>query len=175
VEAPHERASLVAIQAHLGTRLVDLPRAAQDQLAGGNALVVRFFAHPPKHSEGRDMTMISEDRLTLAIDRLGGLQEIHRSTYAEFFDDAQILADAARELLSLRTFPPPSGEAGERANHLRMLAFRDIFEFRPDSTTGKDAFEQIAIHARSTVIETQKAIAALPTIKEPTEVDNGRP
>jgi hypothetical protein len=65
--------------------------------------------------------------------------------------------------------PPPSGEAGERADHLRMLAFRDIFEFRPDTTTGKDAFEQIAIHARSTVIETQKAIAALPTIKEPTD------
>lgn len=49
---------------------------------------------------------VSEGRLLLAIERLGGLQEIHRSTYAEFFDDAELLAQAARELLALRSSTP---------------------------------------------------------------------
>ena len=54
---------------------------------------------------------VSDERLQLAIDRLGGLEEIHRSTYAEFFDDTTVLANAASELLALRR--PTASEGGE--------------------------------------------------------------
>lgn len=48
---------------------------------------------------------LTNERLQLAADRLGGLEEIDRSTYPEFFDDAGILANAARQLLSRPTAP----------------------------------------------------------------------
>lgn len=44
---------------------------------------------------------------------------------------------------------------------LRRLAFADILSFQPDQKTGKDLFEQIATHARSTIIEAQTQIAKL--------------
>jgi hypothetical protein len=52
-------------------------------------------------------------------------------------------------------------EYEETADQIRMLAFRDILQFQPDLSTGRDAFEQIAIHARSTIIESQKRIGNL--------------
>lgn len=55
----------------------------------------------------------------------------------------------------------PLSEAGTSADELRRMAFADILSFQPDTRSGKDVFEQIAIHARSTIIETQKQIAAL--------------
>jgi hypothetical protein len=41
-------------------------------------------------------SLTPEEKLDRAIERLGGLEEIHRKPYAEFFDDVEVLVEAAK-------------------------------------------------------------------------------
>jgi hypothetical protein len=112
------------------------------------------------------MTMISDDRLremhdALNAPNLGMLVAQGR--------DLSDLREAVNELLSLRTSPPPSGEAGEgwvlvpREPTAEMLEAAERFEDNKDLS---DWGKMIPI----TYAETWSVmIGALPTIKEPTD------
>jgi uroporphyrinogen-III synthase len=113
-------------------------------------------------------TKISDDRLTLAIDRLGGLEEIHRKPYAEFFEDAEILSDAARELLSLRA--PVDLRTLVPGFRLDWSGLRNRLEEDLARLEKLDTYEMRSAHLDEMARQFEDAIrSALPTVKKPTD------
>jgi len=102
------------------------------------------------------MTMISEDFLALANEVLSRAKATGPNPTSQ-----RALEHILSELLSLRTSPPPSGEAGEPDGWQHRLFFDDTkawSEWRDGKFNGllANLFEE-------------RPLYALPTIKEPTD------
>jgi hypothetical protein len=111
--------------------------------------------------------MISEDRLGSVLAEFEGYDK--HGCVDDALTAARLLAQAVRELLSLRTSPPPSGEAGEVTDEMVSAAL----SCRPfDSKTAAEALNVFdAGHEDWMKAVLQAGLRALPTIKEPTAGD----
>jgi hypothetical protein len=115
------------------------------------------------------MTMISEDRLRDLLKAYDNAVEWH--SYSPHHVDreraqhkaAAALADALRELLSLRTSPPPSGEAGEVTE---VVGYVDRYVLSGIASNDAGCG---TIYGKPMDQFSVPVFAALPTIKEPTD------
>jgi hypothetical protein len=142
------------------------------------------------------MTMISEDRLRELAEEYGdmagkltGELQDGPGAASAFYMSASLgeVASIALELLSLRTSPPPSGEAGEResviewcAEEIEVLqqslvaACNRSFNAGDQGSAIIERNQADGIRAAVALLHSKgDAIRALPTIKEPTDGKQG--
>ena len=107
------------------------------------------------------MTMISEDRLREMHDALNAP---NLGMLVAQGGDLADIREAVSELLSLRTSPPPSGEAGEPRSFDSVTAEDQLRLHVHDPDTFDFAYEDA-----EALVEEIDRLRALPTIKEPTD------
>lgn len=109
------------------------------------------------------MTMISEDRLRELADKKRHFATAVMDMWnGEPVDSGEVVS-MATELLSLRTSPPPSGEAGEP----KLTGYLFRLRYGPDNWSHQMMYAE-ALPKEGDYREVTP-LYALPTIKEPTD------